>query len=111
MTEIRQTEFRMANAVEGAFTPLAGDASTTISLSGTAGEATGLTKGSVYRLWSSVNCYIRFTDGGSADADTGDMPLTAELPEWFVMKNVDRISAITSGATGTLTITEMRSGA
>lgn len=107
MTDYRQQQARSHAAIEGAFNAPTDDTTTTVSLSTSAAAAGSLTKGSVYRLWSDVNCFVVFTDGGSDDADTDDMPMTGELPEWFVMKGVDRISAIVESGTGTLYITKM----
>lgn len=92
-------------SVAGAFASPDGDTTTTVSISGTAAAATGLVENATYRLWTDTACFVQFSDSG--DATTGDMPLTAELPEWFTLQDVSRISAITSGASGTLYITRM----
>ena len=107
MTDYRQTVYRASTSIEGAFAAPTGDTTTTVSLSTSAAAAGSLTSNSVYRLWSDVNCFVLFTDGGSDDADTDDMPLTAEYPEWVFLKNVDRISAIVASGTGTLYVTAM----
>jgi hypothetical protein len=107
MTDYRQQQARSHAAIEGAFNAPTNDTTTTVSLSTSSAAAGSLTKGSVYRLWADVNCFVVFTDGGSTAADTDDMPLTGELPEWFVMKGVDRIAAIVASGTGTLYITKL----
>ena len=107
MTDYRQQQARSHAAIEGAFNAPTDDTTTTISLSTSSAAATGLTRDAVYRLWCDVNCFVVFTDGGSTAADTDDLPMTAELPEWFVLKHVDRIAAVVASGTGTLYITEM----
>lgn len=96
---------RAMQSVAGAFAAADGDTTTALAISGTAAEATGLVANATYRLWSDAACFVRFSD--TEDADTGDMPLTAELAEWITLQDLTRISAITSGATGTLYITRM----
>ena len=92
-------------SIASAFACPNGDTTTALSISGTAAAATGLVENATYRLWASVACFVRFAASG--DADTGDMPMTAELAEWVTLQDLTRISAITSGATGTLYITRM----
>ncbi len=105
--EFRETQGQANTAVASAFTAPVGAATSTVATSGTAAEITGLTSGSMYRLWSDTNCFVRFTLGGTDAATLTDMPLTAELPEWVTLTDLDRISVITDGATGTLYATEM----
>lgn len=107
MTDYRQTHLTACQSVEKAFTAPVNDTTTTVSLSTSSAAATGLTDGSVYRLWSDVNCFVVFTNGGSTAADTDDMPLTAELPEFFRLTGATRIAGIVSAGTGTLYITKM----
>lgn len=107
MTDYRQTHLTACQSVEKAFTAPENDTTTTVSLSTSSAAATGLTDGSVYRLWSDVNCFVVFTDGGSTAADTDDMPLTAELPELYRLVGTTRIAAIVASGTGTLYITKL----
>ena len=103
----RREAIRANSKIDSAFTAPDGSVTTTISISGTAAAATGLEQDVVYRLRSDVNCTVLFADAGDAVA-ADDMDLTAELPEWFEMPvGVSRISAITTGATGTLKITKL----
>ena len=104
----RQRQGNLDSAMESVASAFAcgiGDTTTAVSVSGSAAEATGLVENATYRLWCDVQCHVRFAATG--DADTGDMPLTAELPEWITLQDVTRVSAITSGASGTLYLTRM----
>ena len=81
---------------------------TTLSLSVTTGNvalpSTYLLR--VYRLWSSVDCFVRF--GGSAvEATTSSVPLTAKVPEVFHVYDNSYIAGIVSSGTGTLFISEL----
>ncbi len=107
MSDFRQTQLRAAQAIEGAFSSPSNSTTTKLSISTSAAAAGGLIDGAVYRLWADLNCFVLFTDGGSTDAAVDDMPLTSELPEWVVLRDVDRISAITVAGTGSLYITRM----
>jgi len=55
------------------------------------------------RVWSSVNCFIRFGDS-TVDATTSDHPLTAEVPEVFETTGSTHVAGIVSSGTGTLFI-------
>ena len=101
----RGSAYRANDSIASAFAVPSGAATTALSISGTAAEATGLTQDATYRLWPSVACFVRFAASG--DATTSDMPLTAELAEWLTLNDLTRLSAITAGGTGTLYITKM----
>lgn len=96
---------RAYEAITGAFAVAAGDTTTSVSVTGTAAEATGLQPNAVYRLIATQDCHVRFAESG--DADTGDMRLVADFPEYFLLQDLTRISAIRASADGTLLITKM----
>jgi len=107
MTDYGTQLKRTAARIEGAFNAPTGDTTDVLVLSTASAAQTGLTKDAVYRLWCDVNCFVIFTDGGSTAATTNCMPITAELPEWFVLKDVDRIAAIVATGSGNLYISKM----
>ena len=57
------------------------------------------------RLWSSVDCFVRF-GGSTVEATTSSHPLTAKVPEVFE-SNQSYIAGIVSSGTGTLFISPL----
>lgn len=79
-------------------------APTTLALS-TSSDRVQLAANTVYRLWSSVDCFVRFGDVSVA-ATTSSSPLTAKISELAVTHKRDTyIAGIVSSGTGTLFIT------
>lgn len=71
-------------------------------------NSTNLTPSSdCVRVWSSVDCFIRFGDA-TAVATTSDHPITAKVPEVFQLDGATRIAGIVSSGTGTLFISPMQ---
>lgn len=83
-----------------------GDETTTVSVSGTAAEATGLTPYATYRVWCDVVCYILADASADATATTA-YPLSASVGELVTLPDVTRLSVITGGGSGTLSLTRM----
>lgn len=60
---------------------------------------------SVVRIWSSVDCFIRFGADASVVATTSSHPLTAKIPEIYqIAPNCNFLAAIVSSGTGSLFI-------
>lgn len=79
-----------------------------VAYTGTAGTITNAVgaKTTVVRVVVSTDAYIAV--GASPTATANDMPMTADMPEYFrVIPGVDKISAIQASSGGTLTVTEM----
>jgi hypothetical protein len=56
----------------------------------------------VYRIWASVDCFVKFGDS-AVTATTSDMPLTAKLKEDHVLlATLSHIAGIVSSGTGVL---------
>lgn len=96
---------RAMEAVAGAFATGDGDTSSNLSFTGSPAAVTGLVENAVYRLVPTASCYVRFADSG--DADSGDMRLIADQPEFFLLQGVSRISALAYSSNGVLNITRM----
>ena len=77
-----------------------------VSISGTTAKTTKFLTAGVVRLYSTVDCFVRF-DYQAGTALATDMPLVGGLPEYFNLDGADTVAAITSAATGTLYVTEM----
>jgi hypothetical protein len=80
----------------------------TITLSGTS-QALTLIPGKMYRLYTTSDCHVIFTVGGSTAATTSDCRIAAGLPEFFstVRGGFTRIAAIQNSAAGTLYVSEL----
>lgn len=60
------------------------------------------------RLLSTVDCFVVITKGTDLVATVaGNMPLLANVPEYFACELCSNIAAITAGGSGTLYVTEM----
>lgn len=94
------------DSTRGAFASPPAGSTDILSISGTAAAQTGLVQDAMYRLRSTVDCFLRFADTGDATTTT-DMPLQADKEEWLTLQDCSRISAITSGSSGSLYITRM----
>lgn len=87
------------------FKPITGQ-TRSVSISGTSAKTVApLTSGNV-RLLATVDCFVRFGAQGGTAVVT-DMPLLAATPEYFNLDGYDTVAAITSGASGTLYVTEV----
>ena len=78
--------------------PVSGS-TTQLTLSGTSAATAALT-GGIYRLESDVDCFVAL----GATALLTDMPIVANVAEYFSVNGTDTIAAIAGGA-GTLRLT------
>ena len=77
-----------------------------ISVSGTSAQSAAISTTTGYvRLFSTTLCHIRF--GSNPTATTSNMPLAANVPEYFQITPGQKIAAIQNSASGTLYITEV----
>lgn len=82
-------------------------ATQTKAYTGTAGTidnaiSAGIT---VVRVWLTTAGYIAI--GSAPTATTGDIPMPANVPEYFVVPQGSKVSAIQASSGGTLSVTEM----
>lgn len=84
--------------------PITGE-SQVLAISSTSASVTGVSWPGV-RVVSTVDCFIRLTIGASV-AVTTDMFLPAGMPEYLNRDSCDTLSAVTSGATGSLYVSDM----
>jgi hypothetical protein len=76
-----------------------------VSVSGVS-AATGNAVGSIIvRLMSTTACFVR-ADVAGGTALVTDLPLAANVPEYFTLNPGQYVIAITSGGSGTLYVTE-----
>lgn len=59
----------------------------------------------VVRVWLTTAGYIAI--GASPTATTSDIPMPANTPEYFVVPQGSKVSAIQASSGGTLSVTEM----
>lgn len=79
----------------------------TVAMSTTTARSTLLTSpADSVRVWSSVDCFIRF-GGVSVDATTASHPLTAKVPEIFQLDSNQYVAGIVSTGTGTLFVSPL----
>ena len=79
-------------------------ATQTLAISGTTAESASAVTSSLVRLLATTACFVRSgVTGGSAVVT--DLPLAANVPEYFTLKKGHFVQAITSGGSGTLYIT------
>ena len=78
-----------------------------VSLSIASARSTALVDGQIYRLWSSVACFIKFGDS-AVDATTSDFPISAEVDKFFACDSGTYVAAIVSSGTGVLYITRLK---
>lgn len=77
-----------------------------VAVSGTSAQSTAITANAGYvRLFSTTLCHIRM--GSNPTATTSNMPLGANVPEYFVCPSGSKIAVIQNSASGTLYITEV----
>jgi hypothetical protein len=83
------------------------DASTqSVAVSGTSAQSTAVSAATGYvRLFATTLCHIRI--GSNPTATTSNMPLGANVPEYFVVPSGMKVAAIQNSASGTLYITEV----
>lgn len=80
----------------------------TLNLSVTSAVSSALTAEEVYRLWSSVDCFV-LTGGSGVAATTTSIPLTAKVSEYIEVALTETfIAGIVSSGTGVLYITQLK---
>lgn len=77
-----------------------------VAYTGTAGTITNGVGSStqVVRVWLSTAGYIKI--GASPTATTSDIPMPANVPEYFIVSPGDKVSAIQASSGGNLNVTE-----
>ena len=79
----------------------------TLALSMSSNPTSQLKTNCIYRLWSSVDCFVKL-GASSVTCTTSDSPLTAKVPEYFKTGEANLyLAGIVSSGTGTLFITEV----
>ena len=78
-----------------------------VDLSIISNKTTVLSRHEVYRIWSSVDCFVRLGDS-TVTAATTDMPLTAKIDNYWTIDLNFYIAAIVSAGTGALYITRVK---
>lgn len=79
-----------------------------VSLSVASARSTPLQIGDTYRVWASVDCFIRFGNA-TVDAATTDVPLSAGQWEPYSVADEEvYLAAIVSSGTGVLYITRLK---
>lgn len=77
-----------------------------VAVSGTSAQSTAISGNAGYvRLFATTMCHIRV--GSNPTATTSNMPLAANVPEYFVAPSGTKIAVIQNSASGTLYITEV----
>ena len=80
----------------------------TVALSNTTNRSTQLQAGEVYRLWASVDCFVKL-GGASVVAATTDVPVSAKVNEYIsVAQGENYVAALVSTGTGVLYITRVK---
>ena len=78
-----------------------------VSYTGTAGEAEAVSaKTTKIRVYATTNCFIKISTAGTS-ATSSDMPLTAELAEYFDCEPDSIVSFIRQSSDGTGYVTDM----
>jgi len=73
-----------------------------VGIAAASAQSATLTAGRVYRLYASVNCFIKFAT--SPTATTSDYPLAAGVPEEFMVPVAGKLAVIRSSADSSLYI-------
>lgn len=78
-----------------------------VAYTGTAGTiANGVALGTMkVRVCTTTDAFIKISNAPTAT--TSDVPMFAGLPEYFTINQGEKVSAIQSTASGTLTVVEM----
>ena len=78
----------------------------TVSYTGTAGTISNAVNSSIVRVVCTTAAYVAI--GSAPTADTGDMYVAADQPEYFrVVPGSDKVSAVQVASGGSLYVTEM----